>query len=200
MTNVAQKEFHTINRHYHVGDDVLDQDVTLNVHELCLTIEKGGSAPQPPQTQKFTVTLKANGGTGADVTAQVNSGEEYTLPASSFTAPKDKVFKSWNTQANGQGTNKNAGEKLVITKNTDIFAIWKPVEVTIKFNANGGTGTMADVKKNKGEKYTLPECTFTAPGGKKFKGWSTDKSAVITEITADNTTVFALWQPAGGGA
>ena len=47
-----------------------------------------------------------------------------------------------------------------------------PVEdkVTISFDANGGTGTMADVKVEKGE-YTLPECTFTAPGTKAFAGW-----------------------------
>ena len=43
-------------------------------------------------------------------------------------------------------------------------------KVTVTFDANGGTGTMADVKVEKGE-YTLPECTFTAPGTKTFAGW-----------------------------
>ena len=47
-----------------------------------------------------------------------------------------------------------------------------PVEekVTVSFDANGGTGTMAAVQAAKG-KYTLPACTFTAPGTKVFAGW-----------------------------
>ena len=47
-----------------------------------------------------------------------------------------------------------------------------PVEdkVTVSFDANGGTGTMADVKADKGE-YELPACTFAGPGTKVFAGW-----------------------------
>ncbi|MBO4703836.1 MAG: Ig-like domain-containing protein [Bacilli bacterium] len=47
-----------------------------------------------------------------------------------------------------------------------------PVEekVTVSFDANGGTGTMADVQAAKGE-YELPACTFTGPGTKVFAGW-----------------------------
>ena len=47
-----------------------------------------------------------------------------------------------------------------------------PVEdkVTVSFDANGGSGTMNAVQAAKG-KYTLPACTFTAPGTKVFAGW-----------------------------
>ena len=43
-------------------------------------------------------------------------------------------------------------------------------KVTVSFDANGGTGTMAAVEVEKGE-YTLPACSFTAPGTKVFGGW-----------------------------
>ena len=43
-----------------------------------------------------------------------------------------------------------------------------PTTYTVSFNANGGSGTMADVTDISGE-YTLPENGFTAPGGKQFK-------------------------------
>ena len=43
-------------------------------------------------------------------------------------------------------------------------------KVTVSFDANGGTGTMAAVEVEKGE-YTLPACSFTAPGTKDFGGW-----------------------------
>ena len=37
--------------------------------------------------------------------------------------------------------------------------------------ANGGSGTMASDVATKGQHYTLPECAFTAPDGKKFSHW-----------------------------
>ena len=43
-------------------------------------------------------------------------------------------------------------------------------KVTVNFDANGGTGTMTSVEVEKGE-YTLPACSFTAPGTKDFGGW-----------------------------
>ena len=39
-----------------------------------------------------------------------------------------------------------------------------PTTYTVSFDANGGTGTMADVT-GVTSSYTLPACTFTAPAG-----------------------------------
>ena len=68
---------------------------------------------------------------------------------------------------------------------------------TVSFNANGGTGTMADVTGVTGS-YTLPACTFTAPSDKQFKGWSTSADgSVISGTTIDvtaNTTLYAIWE------
>ena len=180
----AKVEFHTLHRHYHVGDEVLPEDITLNVHELCL-------ATTDVAAKKYTVTLKANGGTGNDITTSTEGF--YQLPACTFTAPKNKKFKNWAEQANGTGP-KNVGDNINVVQNMSYYAIWAPIEVTVEFNANGGSGNMAAVKQNKGATYKLPECTFTAPEGQRFKGWSLDKAAVVTQITADNTTVYALWE------
>ena len=47
-----------------------------------------------------------------------------------------------------------------------------PVTYTVSFAAGeGATGTMDPVEREAGE-YTLPECTFTAPAGMVFAGWS----------------------------
>ena len=66
----------------------------------------------------------------------------------------------------------------------------------IAFNANGGTGDMQPVEYV-GE-YTLPTCAFTAPDGKKFKGWSTSANGeVIDGTTYDVTepvTLYAIWE------
>ena len=68
---------------------------------------------------------------------------------------------------------------------------------TVSFNANGGTGSMADVTGVSGE-YTLPANGFTAPSGKQFKGWATSAGgSVISGTTIDvtaNTTLYAIWE------
>ena len=69
---------------------------------------------------------------------------------------------------------------------------------TVSFDANGGTGTMADVTGVSGS-YPLPACTFTAPSDKQFKGWATSASGtVITDasitVSAD-TRLYAIWEP-----
>lgn len=71
-----------------------------------------------------------------------------------------------------------------------------PTTYTVSFAANGGTGTMADVTGVSGE-YTLPECTFTAPEGKRFKAWSVggvEKNAGDKITVSANTTLTAVWE------
>ena len=72
-----------------------------------------------------------------------------------------------------------------------------PAEYTVRFNANGGGGTMADVTGVSGS-YTLPACGFTEPEGKQFKGWSTSAdgsviSGTTYEVSSD-TTFYAIWE------
>ena len=67
----------------------------------------------------------------------------------------------------------------------------------IYFDRNGGSGTMDSIlcmEKN----YTLPDCKFTPPEGKRFKGWSTsDTGEVITSATIpvnENFCLHAIWE------
>ena len=71
-----------------------------------------------------------------------------------------------------------------------------PVKHTIKFAAGeGGTGSMADVTKEEGSSYTLPECGFTAPEGKVFDKWDKGEAGAKITVTAD-MTITALWKSA----
>ena len=162
-------------------DTVSDKTVLKFVHE-------------DPAPATYTVSFNANGGTGtmADVTGI--SGE-YTLPANGFTAPAGKQFKAWSVG----GVEKAVGDKITVTANTTVTAVWENTPVvtyTVSFDANGGTGTMADVTGISGE-YTLPANGFTAPAGKQFKAWSVGgvEKAVGDKITVTaNTTVTAVWE------
>ena len=73
-----------------------------------------------------------------------------------------------------------------------------PATYTVRFDANGGTGSMADVTDVSGE-YMLPANGFTAPTNKQFKGWATSASGTVITgtsitVTAD-TTLYAIWEP-----
>ena len=167
------------------GEDALKGDMEI-IHEPAKL-----AVPQPA---KYTVSFNANGGT--DTMEDVaNVSGEYTLPANGFTAPAGKQFKAWSVG----GVEKAAGDKITVTANTTVTAVWENIPVvtyTVSFDANGGTGTMADVTGVSGE-YTLPANGFTAPAGKQFKAWSVGgvEKAVGDKITVTaNTTVTAVWE------
>ena len=74
-----------------------------------------------------------------------------------------------------------------------------PATYTVSFNANGGTGTMAEVTGVSAGAYTLPANGFTAPEGKRFVGWATSASGTATAAgeaitVSDNVTLYAIWE------
>ena len=145
---------------------------------------------------EVTVSFNANGGSGKMADVTVRAGEEYTLPKCGFTAPKDKQFKAWQVFGEEQAP----GSSVTITEDTQVKALWESIPVkqyTVSFNANGGSGKMADVTVQAGEEYTLPKCAFTAPSGKQFQSWAVFGQQMKPGdiITIDeNTEVRALWK------
>ena len=112
-----------------------------------------------------------------------NTGEISGTPTADGTAK----FTVKATNSAGSNT-----KELSIT-----IAKAAPAEYTVRFNANGGGGTMADVTGVSGS-YTLPSCGFTEPEGKQFKGWSTSAdgsviSSTTYEVSSD-TTFYAIWE------
>ena len=157
---------------------------------------------------EHTVTFDANGGsepeelpeevTTAMPAKKILHGSEYSLPECEFIAPEGKQFKAWEIG----GTEYPVNALVTVTADITVKALWKdappaPAEYTVRFNANGGGGTMADVTGVSGS-YTLPSCGFTEPEGKQFKGWSTSAdgsviSGTTYEVSSD-TTFYAIWE------
>ncbi len=143
----------------------------------------------------FTVSFDAGDGAGT-MTAATDVSGEYTLPECTLTAPEGKQFKAWSVN----GTEYAAGAKVAIIADTTVKAVWEDIPAvtyTVKFDANGGSGSMKDKTVTEGKKLTLPECDFTAPEGKQFKAWAIgSKEYAVGEkasIKAD-TTVKAVWE------
>ena len=157
---------------------------------------------------EHTVTFDANGGsepeelpeevTTAMPAKKILHGSEYSLPECEFIAPENQQFKAWQID----GTEYPVNASVTVTADITVKALWEdappaPAEYTVRFNANGGGGTMADVTGISGS-YTLPACGFTEPEGKQFKGWSTSAdgsviSGTTYEVSSD-TTFYAIWE------
>lgn len=163
-----------------------------------------------PTVGKVTVTYNANGGNGNEFTEQVTKGTDYVIKgadACHFTAPQGERFVYWSTRAdNGQGSEHYpAGyEYRNLQSNLTLYAVWETTARTVRFDANGGTGTMDTVTVNLNDSYTLPPCTFTAPEGKEFDCWKPDvgqgtyKPGDSYPITG-NVKFVAQWKDKQGG-
>lgn len=60
--------------------------------------------------------------------------------------------------------------------------------LTVTYDANGGTGTVAAVNVAAGDSITLSDGTgLTAPEGKEFAGWATEATAEEPDVTSPYT-------------
>lgn len=71
--------------------------------------------------------------------------------------------------------------------------------VTVSYDANGGTGTIANASVVSGDSVTLNNgATLTPPEGKEFAGWGTTDSktepdAVSPLTVTESVTLYAVW-------
>ena len=150
----------------------------------------------------FTVSYDANTGTGSmssDLNQPYNS--TYATKSNGFTAPANKHFTGWNTQANGSGTGYAAGATFTITGNVTLYAQWAYDTFTVSYDANTGTGSMSsDLNQPYNSTYATKSNGFTAPANKHFTGWNTQANGSGTGYAAGaiftitgNVTLYAQW-------
>ena len=125
--------------------------------------------------QTFTVT-------GAALTANAFTRTGYT-------------FAGWSTTATGTVAFANSANYNT-AGNVTLFAVWTPIDYTITFNANGGTGTMANqVFTVVGEPVNANAFTRV---GYTFAGWSKTATGTVAVAnsanyaTAGNVTLPAV--------
>lgn len=73
-------------------------------------------------------------------------------------------------------------------------------QLKIKYDSNGGTGTMANPTVELDKEFTFPKCEYVAPNGKHFKGWQVDNTVYKVGdkrvFTKDdqNKEIKAVWE------
>lgn len=96
-----------------------------------------------------------------------------------------------------------------ITQQDEVDAMAKAVndaigalvfQLKIKYNSNGGTGTMTNPAIELDKEFTFPKCEYVAPNGKHFKGWQVDSTIYKVGdprvFTKDdqNKEIKAVWE------
>ena len=124
---------------------------------------------------------------------QVNKQETFTLSENEFTRA-GYTFMGWNTIADGTGINYE--DKATIENGIDedlrLYAIWNLNVYTIKFDPNGGTGTIADLTgATIYMRCQLPLNSFTRENY-RFTGWNTKRDG--TGISFNNRDIIAKEQ------
>ncbi len=172
----------------------------------------------------IAVTLNAQSGSGGTAefyyrydTNAYYSNASCTNSLSSITKPTRTgyTFGGYYTGTNGTGTRyvtasgafTNTPFKKIYS-NTTLYAKWTENDYTIKFDKNGGAGTMSSVSGVLYTAYqTLPSNTFTRTGY-LFKGWATSAVAVdgavvykenqdVSKLSATDgatVTLYAVWE------
>ena len=152
--------------------------------------------------EMFTVSFVATSGSaGTMAPVPVAAGSVYTFPDCSFTPPSDKTFNGWLL-----GENRYlAGETIVITENTQLYAMWimsPDAMFTATFDGNGLNGSMHSISAAYMEEITLPECTFETAENQRFRYWNVIKNGSSAGyyfageqiLMTQNVTVKAMWE------
>ncbi len=179
------------------------------------TTDNGTTAVEFPAIWEPSVTYKANGGSGKDVTEWISWDwdglhmyKTYTVRSNSF-SKSGASFKGWNTKADGTGISYAAGAKINHDTSDPIvlYAQWSDgthgaqvaTKYTVHFDANGGTNAPANQTKYSNANLTL-STQKPVRSGYKFVGWSTSKSATTASYAAggtyktnENLRLFAVW-------
>lgn len=157
----------------------------------------------------YNVKYNPNGGSGSMMNTTFTFDVEGQLRNNGFSRV-GYTFMGWSkdrlateaTYANGQTVTNlaEAGQSTVT-----LYAIWKANTYTVKFNANGGEGTMADQVFTYDVEQALTTNAFTRDGY-TFEGWGktastkfanyTDEKVVENLTTTNNGTVvlYAVWK------
>jgi uncharacterized repeat protein (TIGR02543 family) len=164
----------------------------------------------------YTLSFNMNGADSGGVVSPLMklNGSTIPLPDTGGISKSGYKFSGWNTERYGLGTAYAAGDSFTITEDITLYAQWTvPLNYTVSYNANGGTGTVPKERTaQSGSTITLPkdkgynDSSYYSSYeltrfGYTFSGWNTTADGTGTTYAADasftigegNTTLYAQW-------
>ena len=158
----------------------------------------------------YTIHYEANGGSGMMFDQNVRLGTQTSLTPNEFTR-NDASFKEWNTAPDGSGQSYPNNYTITsdLGNNGDVITLYAqwilPEHFYVHFDANGGTGTMANQEFTISAPATPLTTNAYTRTGYEFRGWNTaadgsgthydDEQAVrdLSNIDNDIVTLYAQW-------
>ncbi|GEM_PF-6637523 len=152
----------------------------------------------------FKISFDPNAGDG-------QMQDQFVVCDSETKIQKNSFFKSgyhfvgWSLEKDGDLTYSDEDVLTMPSKNIALYAVWEPNQNSIVFNANGGEGNMENQSIHTNETITLAACSFMAPKGYYFAGWSSSPNGEVeyndcSYITSDGKSVvnlYAVWESIG---
>lgn len=151
----------------------------------------------------YTMTYKANGGSGSDQTQTKTYGVNATIKAANTFSRTGYTFDSWNTKADGTGTKYSAGGSYTGNAAVTLYAIWKINTWAVTYYGNNATGGSTSAQtKTYNQALTLRSNGFTRTNY-NFVKWNTAANGSGTGYNAGATlpasvnnavNLYAQWE------
>ena len=189
------------------GNKVGTTEITIELFERYTGNETTVTEITIPVTvtaNTYTINYNANGGTGLPSSQTKYYGTDITLSTTKPTRT-GYTFLGWSTSSTATSATYQPGATFTSNANTTLYAVWKANTYTIKYNANGGAGTMSNSSHTYDASKALTSNAFTR-SGYTFLGWSTSSTATsatytngqsVKNLTSTNgatVNLYAVWQ------
>ena len=128
------------------------------------------------EPETYTIKFDANGGTGTMPDQNLRKNESSALSANLYERT-NFIFYEWNTASDGSGTSYQ-DQQLVsnlaeLNNSITLYAMWtQGITYYVRYNSNGGTGTMNNQLMLYGTDTNLNTNTFTK-ANRTFVKWNT---------------------------
>ncbi|MGI6079018.1 MAG: MBG domain-containing protein, partial [Fastidiosipilaceae bacterium] len=149
---------------------------------------------------RYRVDFDINGGEGTAPAfrEEIYNTEMVDFPGSDGFSRDFYTFFGWSSEPGGAVLT----SYTIPSRDSVLYAVWGPNNVTVTFNLNGGFGVSPPAVTTKyGEPVALPENTGEAfiRTGYTFGGWSEtpDGTVPLESYTApsDDANIYAIWVP-----
>ena len=167
-------------------------DISLNntIRLKSYTVSKNGTQTQSqdnPQANTININNIALG-----VGESLELDYKIILDQSAQDNTDYTIHNIMNYKADPNSTPVNLDNNLITRREKETY--------TVRLIANNGLGQETSSSVNKGDNYTLPDCTFTPPSEQEFDYWSVNgqryQPGASIQING-NTDITAIWKSTG---
>ncbi len=142
----------------------VENSSTQNNARVGLWTFNGSAAQKVTFKRPYMIEYSANRGENPPSTQYKDYNKNITISSVKPTR-EGFVFVGWNQNFLSSTVKYRAGDTYTLNEDAKLYAVWKKIEYTIKYDANGGTGAPSSQTKYHGTDITI---TTEEPKGKIF--------------------------------